>query len=272
VSKSRGQAAPTARGTRGPKRRDGSRDRPARNGKAATPHERRFSRTQLLVGVVAAAALVVAALVLVTRLGGSSDASSDGSIAGAQENTALLAAIPQRANVLGSPHAPLTLVEYADLQCPYCATFAVDVLPYLLDDYVRTGKVKLEFRGMAFVGPESEAALRAVAAAGQQNKLWSLTHLLYMNQGMENSGWVDEDFLRAAARSVPGLDADRVLDSAKSDEVTRELTRMHHQAGRDGINSTPSFLLGRSGGTLAPLDVKSLDADAFTSAFDERLS
>jgi protein-disulfide isomerase len=142
----------------------------------------------------------------------------------------------------------------------------------VLDDYVRTGKVKLEFRGMAFVGPESEAALRAVAAAGQQNKLWSLTHLLYMNQGMENSGWVTKDFLRDAAHSVPGLDAGRALDSANSDEVTRELARMQGQADRDGINSTPSFLVGPSGGTLEPLDVKTLDAEAFTSAFDKLLS
>jgi len=155
VSKTRGPVAPKARRTQGPKRRDGSRDRAAKNGKASTPHARRptearrFSRTQLLIGVVVAAALVVTALLLVNRLGGSDDTSSNGPVAGAQENTAMLAGIPQRGNVLGSPKAPVTLVEYADLQCPYCATFAVDVLPYLLDDYVRTGKVKLEFRGMA---------------------------------------------------------------------------------------------------------------------------
>jgi len=93
-----------------------------------------------------------------------------------------------------------------------------------------------------------------------------------MNQGMENSGWVTKDFLRDAARSVPGLDADRVLDSANSDEVTRELARMQGRADRDGINSTPSFLLGRSGDTLEPLDVEALDAEAFTSALDKLLS
>jgi hypothetical protein len=97
-------------------------------------------------------------------------------------------------------------------------------------------------------------------------------HLLYLNQGMENSGWVTDGFLRGAVRSVPGLDADRVLDRAGGADVTRELGRMQRQAARDGIHSTPSFLLGQSGGTLHPLQFETLDADAFTSAFDEHLS
>jgi hypothetical protein len=84
--------------------------------------------------------------------------------------------IPQRGAVLGNPAAPVTLVEYADLQCPYCADWAVGALPVLVDEYVRSGKLRIVFRGMAFLGPESDTALRTAVAAGRQNRLWDVVH------------------------------------------------------------------------------------------------
>src|SRR5207249_2191796 len=113
-------------------------------------------------------------------------------LAGVADNFTLLSGIPQHGNALGSPKAGVTLIEYADLQCPYCGEFARNALPSLIQDYVRTGKVRLVFRGLAFVGPESDAALRASFAAGRQDRLWSFVHLLYTNQGAENSGWVTD--------------------------------------------------------------------------------
>ena len=82
----------------------------------------------------------------------------------------LLRGIPQQGTALGSPDAPVTLVEYADLQCPYCAQWARDAFPELVRDYVRTGRVRIVFRGLAFLGPDSDAALRAALAAGQQRR------------------------------------------------------------------------------------------------------
>src|SRR5439155_6373170 len=109
-----------------------------------------------------AAALSTAALITASQFSGGGSRKP----AAPRAQPTLFAGIPQRGNVLGSPHAPLTLVEYADLQCPYCGAFARDTLPALVSEYVRSGEVKLVFRGMAFVGPESLTALRAVVAAG----------------------------------------------------------------------------------------------------------
>src|SRR4051812_750117 len=64
--------------------------------------------------------------------------------------------IPQQGAALGRPTAPVTLVEYADLQCPYCAEWARRTLPVLASDYVRSGRLRIVFRGLAFVGPESD--------------------------------------------------------------------------------------------------------------------
>ena len=99
------------------------------------------------------------------------------------------------------------MVEFADLQCPFCREYTLNALPTIVKQYVRTGKVKLVFFGMAFLGPDSETALRAAYAAGLQSRLWNVIDLLYRNQGPENSGWVTDGLLRAvgkAPRSTSG--------------------------------------------------------------------
>src|SRR5262249_48898922 len=137
-------------------------------------------------------------------------------VAGAGATAVMLDGIPQQANVLGRANAPVELIEYADLQCPYCGEFARSTLPTLVGRYVREGKLKIEFRGLAFVGSDSEKALRAVVAAGAQNRLWNMVDLLYRNQGTENTGWVTNGLIASAAAEVPGLDVPRMLADAKS--------------------------------------------------------
>jgi len=83
------------------------------------------------------------------------------------EPRGLLDGIPQDGVVLGEPDTPVTLVGSADLQCPYCARFARTAFPAVAREHVRSGEVWLVFRGVVFLGPESEEALRAVLAAGQ---------------------------------------------------------------------------------------------------------
>ena len=97
----------------------------------------------------------------------------------------------------------MTLVEYADFQCPYCASSARETFPTLVRDYVRTGRVKVVFRGIAMVGPDSLPPLQAAFAAARQDRLWNVTHLVYANQGAENSGWVTERLLRSIGEAVP---------------------------------------------------------------------
>jgi protein-disulfide isomerase len=67
--------------------------------------------------------------------------------------------------VLGDPNAPVTLVEYADFQCPVCKHAEMELLPRIQKDYIETGKVKLEFRMYPFIGQESWDAAQASDAA-----------------------------------------------------------------------------------------------------------
>jgi protein-disulfide isomerase len=243
------------------------------------PHKRRDekrprSRARLYLAAAATAALVAVALVIGSLFGssGTSEATpATSQLLGVADNASLLAGIPQHGAVLGSPTARVTLVEYADLQCPYCGEFARDGLPSLIQEYVRTGKVKLVFRGLAFVGPESGVALRASLAAGQQNRLWNYMHLLYTNQGAENSGWVTDSFIRSVASGIAGLNVTRLVAGAQSDAVTAEIDAAQRLATSEGVNSTPSFRVGRTGRVLTALEVHSLDAAAFRPALDRLL-
>ncbi len=162
----------------------------------------------------------------------------------------MLDGIPQDGVSLGDPDAPVTLVEFADLQCPFCAQWAKEALPVYVADYVRTGQMRIEFRPLTFIGNESQSAAEIAVAAGQQGKAWNAIDLIYRNQGAENSGWFSSDFIAALGRSIPGLDADQMLSDAAGDGPQQMIDAAATEANEKGIDSTPSFLLGKTGGSL----------------------
>jgi protein-disulfide isomerase len=189
-------------------------------------------------------------------------------VTGAAATARLLRGIPQKLNVLGNLKAPVTMIEFADLQCPFCREFALNALPALVREYVRSGKVKLVFAGIAFLGPDSETALRATYAAGLQGKLWNYLDLLYRNQGAENAGWVTDDLLRAVGKAIPGVDAGTLMAARQTAEVDTAIQATQQQASSAHVNSTPTFFVGPTGGTLQQVNVSELTAQAFHPALD----
>lgn len=230
----------------------------------------RGPRAVALAGGVAA--LIAATLVGVSLVSGSDETAAPAPAAAldSAETTQLLKGIPQQGNALGRPDAPVTLADYSDLQCPYCAAWTQEAFPDLVREYVRTGKLRIEFRGLAFLGPESETGLRAALAAGEQGKLWHVVHLLYRNQGPENSGWLTDDTLRQVGASVDGLNVERML--ARRAAMTPGLEKAQAAATAAGINGTPSFELGPTGGSLQRVQISSLDAQALRPAINQLLA
>jgi protein-disulfide isomerase len=176
--------------------------------------------------------------------------------------------IPQDGIVLGSPSASVTLIEYADLQCPACRAYGETVLPTIIDQYVRPGDVKAEFRGISFIGPDSEKALRFVQAAGLQDRLWQLQDAFYRNQGGENSGWVTDDLVRRLAGEI-GLDVERLFVDAEGAEVDALLRQATSLAEQDEISGTPSVLV--QAGVEAPVKVERPSATDVAVALDDAL-
>lgn len=236
--------------------------------------ERALRRRRLRMGLAAVAAAVAVVLAVVLIAGGAGD---DGGLepgeepAGVAESRAMLDGIPQDGIALGDPDAPVTLVEFADLQCPFCRQYAVGALPGIVEDYVRPGRVRLELRLLRFIGVDSQRAAAVAAAAAAQDRLWNFTDLFYRNQGRENSGYVTDDFLRKIGEAA-GLDVDRAFrdrDGVPAEELIMEGEDL---ANEHGIDSTPSFLVGPTGGRLERLEVTSLDAGSFREALDEALA
>jgi protein-disulfide isomerase len=227
---------------------------------AAAARRRRLTR---LGAVLGAAAIVVAVLIAISASGSGSGSKAAprtaASVTGASAASSLFAGIPQKGIVLGDAKAPVRVVEFADLQCPFCADYARSTMPGIVKRYVRPGDVRMEFRSLAFIGADSVRAARVAQAAAQQDKLWNFVDVAYRNQGKENSGWATDALLRRVATAIPGLDADRVFAARDGAAVTGALKAADTLATTSGVQSTPTFLVGR-GASLKAVDAAGLEA------------
>jgi protein-disulfide isomerase len=230
----------------------------------------------ILLGAALAVAVALVVVLVLAGSGGGGKTSptaarptvSGSGLAGAQEAAAMLRGIPQDGITLGRRDAPVTLVEFADLQCPYCRDYALQVLPQVVRDYVATGKVRMEFRDLAFLGPDSTKAARAAAAAGEQGKLWNFVDVFYFNQGKENSGYVTDAFLDRVFRAVPGLNVAKAKAAVARGAGSADVTAGRRLADRFGIDGTPSFVYGRTGGRMKPLQSDTLTFADLRAALD----
>ncbi len=184
-----------------------------------------------------------------------------------------LTGIPQSGSELGTPGAKVTLIEYADAQCPGCRYYTVSVFPTIVNEYIRPGKVKTEFRGFPFIGSDSVKALRFLLAAGLQDRLWQLQEALYRNQGAENEGWVTDDLLRELAREIDGLDVERLFRDAASAPIVEKAENAAGEAGAAGIPGTPTFFIkiGESEPYYLQLTPSTNNPAYFSAALDDAL-
>jgi protein-disulfide isomerase len=233
------------------------------------------NRRMLQLGGALAAAVVIVVIAIAVSSGGSSKTggSATGSAAGATQAQQLLNGIPQSGNVLGNPNAPVTLMEFADLQCPFCRQYTEQVFPTIVSKYVRTGKVKMVFRNYVFIGPDSLTAARAAEAAGQQNKLWNFIDVFYANQGSENTNYVSDKFIQKIAGAVPGLDVQKLMTDRGNPKVDQAISLTRQDASTRGINSTPAFLIQKGTGASQQLPSSvNFDVGAFSAALDKALA
>jgi protein-disulfide isomerase len=219
----------------------------------------RERRLWLLAGAAVLATVIVAVAIAVSQGGADDDEASAPAQSDGGGEASLLEGIPQEGVALGDPDAPATLIEFADLQCPFCAEFATGELPQVVDDYVRPGRLRLELRLLAFLGPDSERGRQVAHAAALQNRMWEYTGLFFRNQGPENSGYATNAFLERLARQTPGLDADQFAEDFGNPEA-EALSRQAERLGRRlQVEGTPSFYLARDGGEPEPIEIEGLE-------------
>jgi protein-disulfide isomerase len=216
--------------------------------------KRRTRLTQLGI-VVAVIVVVIVGIAIATGGGGSKTVKSGTPAANATvtEVTSLLQGIPQNGNVLGDPSAPVTMKYYGDLECPICKEFTLNVLPTLIHKYVRTGKLRIEYHSLETATREPEVFKDqqvAAYAAGKQNLGWYYIETFYHEQGEEDSGYVNESYLQGIASQVPHLNLADWTAARSEPTYSNQVAADAQAANQAGFTGTPSFELGKTGGTL----------------------
>lgn len=230
------------------------------------------------LGGVAGVVVVIVAIILLSTGGGSNKATAPKSPAAnkaVSEVESLLAGIPQHGNTLGDPKAPVTLQYFGDLECPVCRAFTLGALPAIIDKYVRTGKLKIEYRALETATREPETFRSqqvAALAAGKQQRMWYFVELFYHEQGEEDSGYVTESYLQGLASQVPGLSLTSWSAARDDPAYVTQVTSDAQAAARAGFNGTPSFLIGKTPSSLRTFEYTSItEPGSFEAAIEQQL-
>ncbi|MBA4181083.1 MAG: hypothetical protein C0506_10890 [Anaerolinea sp.] len=165
---------------------------------------------------------------------------------------------------VGKDDAPIKLVAYEDFQCPFCLQYTATQEPDLIEQYVKTGEVQIEFRHLTILGTESALAAIAGQCAADQNRFWDYQNKLFLVQAKAghfkdeklNVGRFTIEKLKDYAAGL-GLDTsrfDKCLDANEHLDVVQDQVR---QARQLGITSTPGFVVnGSPMGSGAPADME----------------
>ena len=167
--------------------------------------------------------------------------------------------------VFGNKNAKVTIIEFADFQCPFCERFFKDAESNIIKDYVNSGKVKFAFRHYAFLGQESNFAAEASECANEQGKFWEFHDYLFKNQQGENQGAFTKDKLKgfAATLGLNSLQFNACLDGGK---YTKAVTDDLAAGQKAGVSGTPTtFVNGQTVVGAQPFS-------AFKTLIDQELS
>ncbi|WP_017614013.1 DsbA family protein [Nocardiopsis salina] len=168
---------------------------------------------------------------------------------------------------LGDEDAPVVLIGYSDYQCPYCATWVEEVQPELVERYVDSGDLRIEWREFPYMGESSHLLAVGAHAAGEQGAYWDYHDAVYGDQ--ETYKDQDTDTLTGQLTGVAeeqGLDADRFADDLGDEELATAVDEDFSEGQQIGVSGTPAFLInGAPVFGAQPLDV-------FTDTIDAALA
>lgn len=234
--------------------------------KSSTPNRR-------LVWILGGALVFVVILLLVSliRPGESTAPGAQTPPAGDSATTQTPPAIPDLARrvdgdptALGSVDAPVVLIEFADFRCPFCGVYARQTLPTLVEEYVESGQLRVEWRDVPIFGEQSFDAAVAARAAGMQGMFWEYSEAVFAYPGSDHQD-LPRERLSAIAREI-GIPDPAAFDAALDNpELVAAVTADATEAQALGVRSTPAFIIGQT-----PL-LGAQPLEAFVAAIDEEL-
>lgn len=165
---------------------------------------------------------------------------------------------------VGKDDAPIKLVSFEDFQCPYCLQYSATQEPDLIEQFVKTGEVQIEFRNLTILGTESALAAVAGQCAADQNRFWDYQNKLFLVQA--NAGQFKHEkkdagrFTTAKLKDYAsglGLDSGKFEKCLDTNEHLETVQNQSRQAKQLGITATPGFVVNGSPlGNGAPADME----------------
>ena len=185
---------------------------------------------------------------------------------------------PQDATVAGSPvmgktDAPVTMIEFSDLQCPFCERYYMQTFPSIVSEYVNTDKVRYVVREfpLSQIHPRAKAASRASLCAIEQDLYWEMRDRI-----LNNRDKLGDDDLAGYAMAT-GLDMSTWQSCLKTDIYDQKVTTDLDAGAKLGVSGTPAFALGLTDPddpdkiVVTQLIEGAYPFDAFQKAIDELL-
>ncbi len=164
-----------------------------------------------------------------------------------------VAPVSKEDRTLGEVGAKVTLIEYADFQCPFCGKFFRDVESKIVDTYVKDGKVQFVYRDYPFLGKESIDSAEAARCAGDQGKFWDYHDYLFDHQSGENQGAFSIPNLKSFAKNM-GLDEASFNKCLDSQKYAKAVADSNTEGTKAGVTGTPKGFILVNGKVLSTID------------------
>ena len=149
--------------------------------------------------------------------------------------------------VIGKLDAPITIIEFSDFQCPFCAKFHIDTLPSIMNEYIKNGQVKLVFRDFQIqsIHPNALPASVAAECANEQKKFKEMHDVLFEKQN-EWSNQNIESVMNTFSQYASDLGLEeKAFDSClKNGKYIEEIQKDLDDGRTYGISGTPGFFIG----------------------------
>lgn len=167
---------------------------------------------------------------------------------------------------MGARDAPVVLIVYSDYQCPYCGTWVTETQPKLVDRYVDSGELRIEWREFPYMGDASRTLAIGARAAAEQDRFWEYHQRVYEAQeGLKEAGASLEQRMTDIAAEA-GLDRERFAADLESEKLATSVQEDFAEGQRLGVSGTPAFLV--NGDPIMGAQPSSV----FTSSIDDALA
>lgn len=144
---------------------------------------------------------------------------------------------------IGDKDAPVVLIDYSDMRCPYCAKWMKQIEPTLVKEYVKAGKLRIEFRNVALFGEQSKLGARAVMAAADQGKGYEMMQEIFSHMPTDKRGTITRDLLKKWAENIGIRQMTRFMAAIQTDLYDDQLSADKAEANQLSFQSVPAFLI-----------------------------